>query len=819
MGGSMVMLQRLFRIQCLVSASLSVLAAPALAQAPQPVDAQDDQSAADPGMIIVTGEKVARSLQDTTTSVAVIDAKRIEQLNIVTLDDALRRVGNAGFTTTGSGRNEQFTLRGVQSSGVTPASTPVATLYVDDAPIPDEIYNASVSNGWDIQQFEILRGAQSTVQGRNSLIGAIIIRTREPSLDSWDGAGRATYGNFSSSEISGAVGGPLVEDQVAIRLSAQRTATDGFVTRPDGSDGDDRRTTMGRLKFRIQPPGGEGFRLSGSLTYVSDRDGSPLVDGNDPFARRQSTDIRAEIEREVFVGAFRADVDVAPGLMATSLTTYSHGNTKDVADFDGLPDVGNAFATPRRDSQATYDDFTQELRLTLDRPGLSAYAGAYYANRGSDTRTVAEAISPVIPIPLSAVAPLGLVYQQFGFPGVPAGAPDLLSGPALLGPTFETRFSGQFVPRFRTLAAFAAADWDISDTLRLHVALRYEEERARFRVTQQNELLNPNIAAALAGTSPALIGGIATAIAPGFSASNCPRIGLSLPVCAGAIAQVGYRPILNAVLGSVLGPNFFNLTTETSEQTSSALLPKLGLTMRLADDVSLSGTVQRAYRPGGQGINPVRARIFAYDPEYSWNYELALRSQFFDRRLTVNLNAFLIDWRDQQLEVALSQAVQDTEILNLGRSRLYGAELSVDWAAGSGFTVFGSLGLLSTKVTEDDRTPDQLAGLPSLEGDRFPFAPGYSGSLGVDWRDDSGFNATADISFQGPAETLLPNSVRNDARKIVSLRGGWDNGSFGLFGFVSNLFQERYFVNAAAAGGSVVVGAPRTFGIGATARF
>jgi outer membrane receptor protein involved in Fe transport len=814
------MFQCSVRFPLLMTASLLAIAAPAVAQGePSASKTADDQSAVDPAMIVVTGEKVVRSLQDTTTSVAVIDAKRIEQLNIVTLDDALRRVGNAGFMTTGSGRNEQFTLRGVQSSGVTPASTPVATLYIDDAPIPDEIYNASVSNGWDVQQFEILRGAQSTVQGRNSLIGAIIIRTREPSLDRWEGAARATYGNFNTSEISGAVGGPLVEDQVAIRIAAQRTETDGFVTRPDGSDGDARRTTMGRLKFRIQPPGGEGFRLSGSLTFVSDRDGSPLVDGDNPFARRQSTDVRAEIEREVFVGAFRADVDVTSNLLLTSLTTYSHGNTDDIADFDGLPDVGNAFATPRRDQQATYDDFTQELRLTLERPGLSAYAGAYYANRGSDTRTIAEVISPVIPIPLSAVAPLGLVYQQFGFPGVPAGAPDLLSGPTLFGPTFETRFAGQFVPRFRTLAAFAAADWDVSDTLRVHLALRYEEERARFGVTQQNQLLNPNIAAALAGTSPAMIGGIATAIAPGYSASNCPRIGLSLPACAGAIAQVGYRPILNAVLGSVLGPNFFNLTSQTSEQTSRALLPKFGVTVGLADDVSLSGTVQRAYRPGGQGINPVRARIFAYDSEYSWNYEVALRSQFFDRRLTVNLNAFLIDWRDQQLEVALSQAVQDTEVLNLGRSRLYGAEMSVDWAAGSGFTFFGSLGLLSTKVTEDDRTPEQLAGLPSLEGDRFPFAPSYSGSLGVDWREENGFNATADISFQGPAETLLPNSIRNDARKVVSIRGGWDNGQIGLFGFVSNLFQERYFVNAAAAGGSVIVGAPRTFGIGATARF
>ncbi|MEM9056282.1 MAG: Plug domain-containing protein, partial [Pseudomonadota bacterium] len=117
--------------------------------------------------ITITAEKLDRSVQDTTTSVSVTAQEDIEALNAVDIEDVLQRVGNAGFVTVGSGRNEQFTLRGVPSQGVTPGtSTPVSTLYLDDAVVPNQVVGAAVSNLFDVRQVVVLRGAQSTVQGR-----------------------------------------------------------------------------------------------------------------------------------------------------------------------------------------------------------------------------------------------------------------------------------------------------------------------------------------------------------------------------------------------------------------------------------------------------------------------------------------------------------------------------------------------------------------------------------------------------------------------------------------------------------------------------
>jgi outer membrane receptor protein involved in Fe transport len=321
---------------------------------------------------------------------------------------------------------------------------------------------------------------------------------------------------------------------------------------------------------------------------------------------------------------------------------------------------------------------------------------------------VAQAISPVVPIRISTVAPLDLVYQQFGFPGVPAGAPDLLSGPTLLGPTFETEFTGRFRPTTDiwadSWALYGEAYVQVTDALRLTAGLRYEEEDRTFNVVQQNRLLNPNIAATLTGTSPNLVGGIAAAIAPGFATSNCPRLGLNLVTCAGAIGVNGYRPNLNGVLFNVLGNNFFNQITQNDVQADRVWVPRFGARLKAAEDVTLGLSAQCAYRAGGQGINPVRAAIFNYDAKYSWNNEFSFRALMFDKRLLFTLNAFLINWRDQQLEVALSQAVQDSQVLNLGRSRLYGAEAELLFRASRELTLFGSLGLLSTRIRNDART-------------------------------------------------------------------------------------------------------------------
>jgi outer membrane receptor protein involved in Fe transport len=786
----------------------------AVAQEQNPAPVSDE--------IIVTGEKRQASLQDTVTSVAVTTAEDIEALNIVDLEDVLRRTGNAGFQTVGSGRNEQFVLRGVPSQGVTGGGTsPVSTLYIDGAVVPNQAAGAAISNAWDVQQIEVLRGAQSTVQGRNSLIGAIVVRTQEPTFD-WDYAGRVTYGSHESLEAAASVGGPLIEDALAFRLSLQRQESDGYIDRLDGSAGDAEETTVlrGRLLYA---PVGSPVRLSLTGIYTDETDGSTLIDGANPSAFRQTTDVLSVTERQLrlFSGEFAYEFN--PALSLVSLTTYSQLETEEVADFDGLPSLGVPFTALRND-QRDETDLSQEIRLVFDTERVSGLVGALYAVREGDDASRVRQTFPVPPVNLRALG-LDTVYRQVtgGATGglvvraTPAAAPQTLNSPFLFGPFLPLESDFTFRPKQTTWSAFADISYDIGDQFTFQGGFRYESESADFAAGQTNTLLEADDRLAISTGVPGLVGAIRTAV----QADLTPFVG---PATAAAIAAGGapviagfYDDLARGALFQLTGPNFLTPVSLTRSDDYSVFLPRAVARYEFTDQASLAASAQRAYRAGGLGINPVRGSIYTFEPEFSWNYELALRTQSADGRMTFNANLFLIDWQDQQLEVALSTTAQDTAVLNLGESQLYGAEAALDWELTDQLRMFGSVGLLSTEITKDTRTLAQLAGQPSLEGDSFTFAPNFTASAGVTWRSPSGFNTTFDLNHQASSEPLLPNAFAtrdNESRTIANLRVGYDFQNASVFAFGSNLFDEVYLANAEAAGGSVVAGEPRVIGIG-----
>ncbi|MEO1305429.1 MAG: TonB-dependent receptor [Pseudomonadota bacterium] len=821
-----------FTAKVLSSTALVSLAATTLQATAQDADVETESEARQE-TIVVTGEKQGRSLQDTVASVDVTTADDIEALNIVDLEDVLRRVGNAGFVTTGSGRNEQFTLRGVQSQGVTGGTnTPVSTLYIDGAVVPNQAAGAAISNAWDVQQVEVLRGAQSTVQGRNSLIGAIVVNTVDPT-DEFDWAARATYANENTYELSGAIGGPIVEDQVGFRLSGQITETDGFISRLDGSDGDAEETTVLRGKLSITPTAIPDLEIMLTGIYSDETDGSALVDAADPDARIQSADVATLTDRELNLFSANVSYDINDTFELVSLTTYSQLTTDEVADFDGAPALPVPFTATRFD-QRDSEDFQQEFRLLFETERTRGLLGALYAERSADDQTQA---TQTFPIPALDLTTLGLddvylgVTQQAtaafnppaGFPiSTPATAPRSLADPLVFGPFLPIQSDFTFQPEFETTALFGELEFDVTEKLTLTGGFRYEREEADYGADQTNILLEADDQLAVTTGNPGLVAAIGAAVETDYT----PLVG---PTNAAAIAQ-GTAPIIasfypqfaQGAIASLAGPNFLLPIELDESQSFEVFLPKAVATYDVSDTVSVSLSAQQAYRPGGIGINPVRGTAYIFDEETSWNYEIALRTQSADGRLTFNVNAFLIDWQDQQLEVTLSPTPQDTEVVNAGESELSGLEATLDYALNDNWDIFASVGLLSTEISADDRAIVQADPSQSLVGNEFPFAPEYTATVGTSFQFPSGWSGTVDVNFIGESEPLLPNGQgfgSNDSRALVNARLGYDiNETTSAFMFGSNLFDDTYLANAAAAGGSVVVGDPQVVGIGLSIR-
>ncbi|MEM9056224.1 MAG: TonB-dependent receptor, partial [Pseudomonadota bacterium] len=647
-----------------------------------------------------------------------------------------------------------------------------------------------------------------TVQGRNSLIGAIAVNTENPSLDEWTGRARLTYGNYNTLETSFAAGGPISDDSWGARIFVQQVQSDGFVTRPDGSDGDEERSTVVRGKLRYEDPKDSGVTLQLAATFAEEDDGSVLVSPSNAGARNQVTDVLQDTERSLALLSMRLDNPLSDSWSLVLLGTHSVVEDNAISDFDGLPDQGFVNTAIRIDDRRDTDELA-ELRFVYDGGGVAeGFFGLLWARREVDSNINAV---QTFGVPAVDLTPLGLdtVYQFVtGSAQPPDGVPRFLNDPLILGPTLPLQSLIDFDPKFDTLALFGQFDFHLTDRFTLTAGVRYEREEATFRGGQANVLIDPNDLLAIGEGNPGLPGAITEALANvGFPAD--------IATAAGPAAAQFYPQFALGAVQAVFGNDDPLAPVDlTGSEDFSVVLPKMTVDYQFTDDLAVSLSAQQAYRPGGLGINPVQTFVYAVDEETSWNYELALRSQWFDNRLTFNANVFFIDWTDQQLEVQLTPAPQDTVVLNVGESEMFGLEAELRAAIGDRFELFGSLGLLDTEVTEDARE-DPIGG--SLEGNEFAFAPGVTLTAGLIFDDPSGLSASVDVNYQAESEPLLPNFAdgrKNDARTVVNARLGWNRGPYSLFVYGANLLDELYLTNAEAAGGSVVVGNPRTYGAG-----
>ena len=117
---------------------------------------------------------------------------------------------------------------------------------------------------------------------------------------------------------------------------------------------------------------------------------------------------------------------------------------------------------------------------------------------------------------------------------------------------------------------------------------------------------------------------------------------------------------------------------------ASGTSPRAVIAYRATDDLMFYATAARGYRPGGPnvglpdgiGCELVDAYQPLYDPDSVWNYELGAKSEFMQRRLSINVALYHIDWKDVQ------QAVADPGcgyliVANVGEARSRGVEAEI----------------------------------------------------------------------------------------------------------------------------------------------
>lgn len=234
-----------------------LLVAPASAQesAPPASDASSD----DP-VIIVTARGREETLLDVPVSVTTYDSAAIEDANIARTDDFIALTPGVTFSNAQDAGTNFISIRGL--SQTRNGEPPVAVVVDDVLQVNSRSFDQPL---FDLDSIEVLRGPQGALYGRNATGGAIIINTKMPTNDfeGYVSLGGGTGGEYGG-EVS--VSGPITKDAVLFRLSGSYTNRDGYFDNlflGEKVDGQEDIALRGHLRFL--PADAVTIDLRGSL--------------------------------------------------------------------------------------------------------------------------------------------------------------------------------------------------------------------------------------------------------------------------------------------------------------------------------------------------------------------------------------------------------------------------------------------------------------------------------------------------------------------------------------------------------------------------
>jgi iron complex outermembrane recepter protein len=123
--------------------------------------------------------------------------------------------------------------------------------------------------------------------------------------------------------------------------------------------------------------------------------------------------------------------------------------------------------------------------------------------------------------------------------------------------------------------------------------------------------------------------------------------------------------------------------TTYPDLNSLELIPRFALNYKLQKS-NLYAVIARGYKTGGFNSTFERPEDLTFEPEYSWNYEVGIKSSLFKNILYADIALFYIDWKNQQIYQTVPSG-RGSMLKNAGHSVSKGGEISMRTAPISGF--------------------------------------------------------------------------------------------------------------------------------------
>lgn len=694
-----------------------------------PAMAQDDNDESDE--IVVTATKRVEDVQDVPISISAYDAKFIEESGVKNIYDISLYTPNFTLGNSSQLTNNRIIIRGVGSVG-NGGIEPSVGVFIDGIYYPRP--GSVIGNLVDIEGFEVLRGPQGTLFGRNTPMGALNIRTKDPKLgtDGVHGYLDLGAGSFSAYSAAGAVNIPLGQNS-AVRIAAKYSTRDGYGTNlMTGKNYGARGDTSVRAKFLTQP--NDHFKVKMTLDYADIDSGgssieylnstsSPVFLGtlqalagsnaanlltSDPYDHDVYQDTRDRLDDSQWGAALEMSYEFESGYKLRSITSVRNWEAHYFESAIRLP----IQLFPRLTDYKN-DTFSEEIHFLSPEGGAFDYLlGAYYYNESyyisQDFNLGAQFCIPVV----------------YGLAG-PAAAAGCLAYP-------QVRASnGEFDQKLSSVAAFGQGTFHFTDKFSLTLGGRFtsDDKTADF----SNTVSNPFV------------------LALGVR-DNEVHNDLN-------INENGY------------GTSQFTYFANTSFHPT--------------DDVMLFATASSGYKSGGfntDGVFPALTRAQRiFGPEDTNNWEIGMKSEWMDKAVRLNVTAFRMDidgFQDRAFD-GISFVTR-----NAGSLRQQGVEADGMWRLHETFALSGAVSYLDSEFLEYiNASPLPGGPLQNLTGQRAHYSPDWQGSLIADYSTPlAGMNGNV-FSMRGEMQFVGDQNVgANTNENPQSIQGGYTlfNGRIGL---------------------------------------
>ncbi|MCC8187872.1 MAG: TonB-dependent receptor [Bacteroides sp.] len=772
-------------------------------------------------VMVIASPKENRKLREQPTSVTLLSQQDMQANQVISIKGLTSVVPNLFIPDYGSKLTSAIYIRGIGSR----INTPSVGLYVDNIPYIDK--SAFDFNYNDIERIEVLRGPQGTLYGRNTMGGLIRVHTKSPfsyqGTDLQLGAGSYNRYNGSVTHYH------RISDTFAFSAGGFYEHEGGFFKNAarDNERIDKVNAGGGRIRGIYLPT--ENLKLDLNISYeYSDQGGYPygLYDPETKKTAQPAYNDKSSYYR----GLFNTGLNI--GYQAQHFTLNAATGFQDLKDRMFIDQDFSPKDIYNIEQKQKLKTLSEEIVLK-SKPGrrwqwTTGVFGFYqWLSTNGPVLFKEEGVKDMLESNINSYFPdLSSMNMDMSL--------EINSPEILVTGTFDTPVFNFAVYHQSTIQDLFTKGLSATVGLRLDYEKNSMKYHSGSEIDYDFSLTSPMMPIHLElKDAPLLEGKLKNdyvqllpkfSLQYDFNPGNNIYVNVAKGYRSGGYNIQMFSDLIQNCMQNDMQENINTNVSEILDQYAEQGMPDRVIEMIKSNLPEV-------------GDAPDIKASTVYKPEYSWNYEIGSHLTLSDRRVWLDLSAFYMDTRDQQIS-RFAKSGMGRITVNAGKSHSYGAEAALRSMITDAFGVNLSYGYThstfrdyetaeyeETELADED---SELRARTNYKGNYVPFVPQHTLNVGAHYTWTLGTSCwldqiRLDANYSGAGKIYWTESNQVKQNFYGTLNGvlNFIKGGGQIDFWVRNALNAKYntFYFESMGNGFAQKGRPVHFGMNLRCRF